>query len=239
MIKIMYAYPDLMNVYGDYANVLLLQKRLACAGYDVAVSTFSVCEDISLTGCDLLYLGGGTEGALMAALKDIALHADEIQSFAAFGGNILATGNAMMLLGRSITPLSGETVLGVDLLELDAIVQPRRRYAEYLLSTPLSVTPVLGALNTSLDISGSARPLFTVDACTEKADDAVAVGAIKRNVCATQLTGPLLVRNPALLDAYAQLLIGGAIAPCEELWYRHAVAGYESALATLKRETGR
>lgn len=240
MIRIVHAYPDLMNIYGDYANIALLQKRLECAGHTVLVTHFSVTEEISLSGCDLLYFGAGTEKAMVAALRDLAEHAGEISSFAAFGGCVLATGNAMALLGNRVVAQDGEVLEGLALLDYESAVQPGRRYAEYILSTTLTAQPIVGAVNTSLAVSGDARPLFSVEACTEKQrDPAVALGAIWRNVCATQLCGPLLVRNPALLDAYAMLLTRDAVAPCEADWYRYAAAGYASALATLKKETGR
>lgn len=239
MIKLIHAYPDLMNIYGDYANLLLLQKRLACAGHDAVIETFSVGQDISLTGCDLLYIGAGTEKSMLAALDDIAAHAQEISSFAAFGGNVLATGNAMALLGRAVTDKAGQRKSGIGWFDLQTVIAPGRRYAEYILTTPLVPAPVLGALNTSLDITGGARPLFAVERCTQKAEDAVALGVIRRNVVATQLCGPLLARNPALLDAYAMLLTGGAIPDCDEPWYGFAAAAYDSALATLRREARR
>lgn len=239
MIRIVHAYPDLLNIYGDYANPLLLQKRLACVGHNVVIDTFSTAQDISLTGCSLLYIGAGTETNLLAALRDAESHAEEIRSFAAFGGNVLATGNAMALLGRVVKDKAGTRLPCIGLLDLETAILPGRRYAEYILSSPLAQTPVIGAVNTSLAVAGGARPMFEVEGCTEKALNAVAVSAVWRNVVATQLCGPLLARNPALLDAYAMLLAGGDVGACDEAWYRFAAEGYTGALAALRRQTGR
>ena len=42
MIRIVVAYPDLLNLYGDYANIRLLCERLQGCGERVETASFSV-----------------------------------------------------------------------------------------------------------------------------------------------------------------------------------------------------
>ena len=42
MIRIVFAYPDLLNIYGDYANIRLLCERLQGCGERVETASFSI-----------------------------------------------------------------------------------------------------------------------------------------------------------------------------------------------------
>ena len=43
-VKILYLYPDFMNLYGDNGNVRILKKRLEDQGFDVEITSFTVTD---------------------------------------------------------------------------------------------------------------------------------------------------------------------------------------------------
>ena len=53
-IKILHLFHDLMNLYGDYGNVVMLQKRLAELGMDVSVDSISADTTFESLGVDSL-----------------------------------------------------------------------------------------------------------------------------------------------------------------------------------------
>ena len=70
-IQLLHLYPDLMNLYGEYANVAALRRSLERQGAEVVVRTGTLYEDIDFSGADFLYMGAGTESAQLTALEDL------------------------------------------------------------------------------------------------------------------------------------------------------------------------
>ena len=60
-VKIIHLYPDLMNLYGSYANVSAVKRLLERLGHSVTVETVAPGQDASLSAADFLFLGAGTE----------------------------------------------------------------------------------------------------------------------------------------------------------------------------------
>ena len=70
-VKIIHFYPDLMSLYGSWANVALLRRHLEDLGNTVTVEAVLPGQTADLTDADFLYLGAGTERAQKAALADL------------------------------------------------------------------------------------------------------------------------------------------------------------------------
>ena len=66
-VKILHIYPDLMSLYGSYANLSVLRRYLEALGCTVTVDALRPGETpASLTGYDFLFLGAGTERAVIS-----------------------------------------------------------------------------------------------------------------------------------------------------------------------------
>ena len=61
-IQLLHLYPDLMNLYGEYANVAALRRSLERQGAEVVVRTGTLYEDIDFSDADFVYMGAGTRG---------------------------------------------------------------------------------------------------------------------------------------------------------------------------------
>ena len=62
-LKIIHFYPDLMSLYGSYANVSVLRRYLEALGCAVTVQAVVPGEGADITGADFLFMGAGTERA--------------------------------------------------------------------------------------------------------------------------------------------------------------------------------
>lgn len=60
-ISICHMYPDLLNLYGDYGNIMALKKRLEWRGIDVSIKTVSLGETFLPDDYDIVFLGGGQD----------------------------------------------------------------------------------------------------------------------------------------------------------------------------------
>lgn len=206
-IKILHFYPDLMSLYGSYANVAVLKRALEALGDTVTVETVLPSQQADLTGADFLYMGAGTEHAQKAALADFAQYGGAVKALAEDGVSMLFAGTAMELLGRTITDADGKVYDGIGLGDFTS-VQGKKRYVEDVYGhTDLYPDAVVGFMNKCADISGVETPLLTaVDLGYGNNGPKTPEGFRWKNVFASQLTGPILVKNPRLLDRVAETI---------------------------------
>lgn len=233
MVRIVYLYKDLMGLYGEYANIEALVKRLEGAKLKVDVETVGYGETPSLKKADLLYVGAGTEGRMLAALNDFSEKKEYIDEYIERGGLVLATGNSVCLFADSVTAADGESYNGIAAVSASVKIDAKRRYSEYIAACSLTDKKVVGAVNTSITVETDEESFFNIEFASKDILKAKSEGIKKNNMFLTQLVGPLLVRNPVLLDIFAEKAAGEELPPCEESWYKYACAGYESVLNTL------
>lgn len=206
-VKIVHFYPDLMSLYGSYANVSVLRRTLEQIGHEVSVERVALGETASLDDADFIYLGAGTERAQKAALAALLPFADALKAAAARGAVLLFAGNAMELLGTRITDSAGKTYEALGIASFTA-EQSTTRYAEDVYAAcPLCDEPVVGFVNKCAVIRGVETPLLTSLAMgfgndASRAPEGYRAGTI----LASELTGPLLVKNPALLRAVVRMI---------------------------------
>ena len=99
-LKILHFYPDLMSLYGSYANVSILKRTLEEMGNTVTVERVELGGDADLTHADFVYMGAGTERAQKAALLYFSKLGDAVKAAADAGVTMLFAGNSMELLGK-------------------------------------------------------------------------------------------------------------------------------------------
>src|SRR5438270_1294701 len=120
-------YPDLMNIYADRGNLLLLERRCKWRGIDFSVQPVGLGEPLDPDGADLYYIGGGQDRDQKLCAHDLAERKrDDVHAAAARGAVILAICGGYQLLGRSYE-LGAETLPGVGLVDLHTVrsEQPR------------------------------------------------------------------------------------------------------------------
>lgn len=235
--SILHFYPDLMNLYGSYANVSVLKRRLEQLGGTVTVTPVLPGQAVDLEKADFLYMGAGTEHAQKAALADFLRYGDAVKAAAESGVTMLFAGTAMELLGKTITDADGKVYDGIGLASFTA-VQGKTRFVEDVYGhTDLYDDPVVGFMNKCGIIEGVESPLLTDLALGygnsgEKTPEGLHVG----HVFASQLTGPLLVKNPRMLDAVTTTMYAhrGQSLPPELPRDRWAEDGYAITAEQLK-----
>jgi len=89
-LKIVHFYPDLMSLYGSYANVAVLKRCLETLSNQVEIVTVVLGEEVSLADADFIFMGAGTERAQKAALRDFARYGDAVKANLRKGARRLA-----------------------------------------------------------------------------------------------------------------------------------------------------
>jgi CobQ-like glutamine amidotransferase family enzyme len=120
-LRVCALYPDLMNIYADRGNLLLLEKRCRWRGIDFSVTASGLGERLDPDGADLFYIGGGQDRDQELCALDMAeVKRDALHSAAARGAVILAVCGGYQLLGHSYQ-LGDETLPGIGLVDLVTI----------------------------------------------------------------------------------------------------------------------
>lgn len=197
-IKILHLYYDLLNLYGEYGNVRILEKRLTDNGFSIVVDKKTIGDDVDLSRYDFVYMGSGTESKLYRCAEHFVTLGKQVEDFADSGKILLATGISCELLGRSITNGNGEKIPCVGLFEFETAHNfSTRKTGDAVCSCSFTDEKIVGFINNCSEVSGITEPIFTFEL---GGNGAKADGVRKNNVFGTHLTGPLLVKNPYFLE---------------------------------------
>lgn len=201
-VRIIHFYPDLMSLYGSRANVLALERLLAALGCAVTVEKVVPGGRADLGQADFIYMGAGTERAARAAMEDLGRF--DLKSAAGDGAVMLFAGTAMDLLGSTIREADGGAYDGVGLASYTTEHGKRRIVEDVYAHTDLFPEAVVGFMNKCGLVKGVETPLLTrLDLGFGNEAEHGPEGYHWKNVFASQLTGPLLVKNPKMMEAVA------------------------------------
>jgi lipid II isoglutaminyl synthase (glutamine-hydrolysing) len=117
-LRVCALYPDLMNIYADRGNLLVLEHRCGWRGIGFQVIACGLGDRLDPDAADLFYIGGGQDRDQRQCALDLA-HSkrDALHEATRQAKPILAVCGGYQLLGRSYQ-LEGETLPGVELLDL-------------------------------------------------------------------------------------------------------------------------
>lgn len=234
-MKILHLYHDLMNLYGDYANVLALQKLLNNNGIETVIDKLSVSDSAKLSDYDFIYIGSGTERNQKLVLEDLRKYKDELKKCIDNGKVILMTGNSFEMLGKSITDCSENKYDGLGIFVFETSEQNKTRItADAILKTDMSDKKLVGFINKCSSITKVDTPLFAVKMGIGNSDNDKSEGVRKNNFFGTHLTGPILIKNPYFLECIASLVVGKD-KKLNTDYLTYEKAGYEVTLSELKK----
>jgi len=208
-IKLLHLYHDLMNLYGDWANVAILERELIARGCDVVVDKKSVGDEIDFESYDFIYIGSGTERSKLACMRDLEQYKEQLIGRIGAEVPVLATGNSHELFGKAVTDLNGVRHEMLGLLDFETVQLNTRVTGDCVCKTPLLTDKLIGFINRAGGSQkGDIERPFIVEPREGAGFGASDEGIKYNNLLGTYLTGPLLVRNPPLLMYFADLITG-------------------------------
>ncbi len=121
VLRVCALYPDLMNIYADRGNLLLLQRRCAWRGIGFEVSDVGLREALDPDAHDLFYLGGGQDRDQALCAHDLVeTKRDALHAAAARGAIVLGVCGGYQLLGHAYE-LGDDEIPGVGLVDLRTV----------------------------------------------------------------------------------------------------------------------
>jgi len=126
-LRVCALYPDLMNIYADRGNLLVLERRCAWRGIGFELAASGLGETLDGAGHDLYYIGGGQDRDQRLCAEDLIERKREaLLEAAAREAIVLGVCGGYQLLGRSYT-LGEERIEGVGLLDVETVREPGPR----------------------------------------------------------------------------------------------------------------
>ena len=120
-LRVCALYPDVMNIYADRGNLLLLERRCAWRGIGFTVTAAGFGEPIDPDAHDLFYLGGGQDrDQRLCAFDLVETKRDALHAAAARGALVLGVCGGLQLLGHAYE-MDGEEIPGLGLVDLRTV----------------------------------------------------------------------------------------------------------------------
>ncbi|HLN11592.1 MAG TPA: glutamine amidotransferase [bacterium] len=205
-LRICHLYPDLLNLYGDRGNIIVLTTRARRRGIAVSVVEVGLGDAIAPDGADLYFIGGGEDRQQRIASEDLLrLKRGPLAEAAAGGAVVLAVCGGYQLVGRFYRPAEGEDLPGLALLDVwsEHAGPNTPRLIGNLVIQPDGDAPVMVGFENHggrTYLGPGARPLGRVVSGFGNNGRDGWEGAVSGHVYGTYLHGPLLPKNPAFAD---------------------------------------
>lgn len=205
-MKILHLFHDLMNLYGEYANTLALQRAVSEKGRAAEIVKLSVDDTFDFSEYDFIYIGSGSEKNQKVALEYLRPYTEQLRSALDKGKIVLATGNAFEMFGGKITDRYGSEHEGLKLFDF-TVTEGAERVVEDV-TADFEGNKVIGFINKASQIEGVNNPLFVIKQGVGNCDSSPNVEGIQSgSFYGTHIIGPLLIRNKCMADHFANLLI--------------------------------
>lgn len=202
--KILYLYPDLLDLYGDSGNIEVLKYRLEKRGIKCQVDTYSILEDKpNFSDYNLIFMGGGADREQSILADDLAKCKDDIIKAINDGVFVLLICGGFQLFGKYYKDADGEIIDGLGIFDYYTVSggKRNRNIGNIIIESNIDGEDykIIGFENhggITYDINSSfGKILYKNPNNTYDFE-----GFMLDNVIGTYLHGPLLSKNPKLAD---------------------------------------
>ena len=217
-LKILYLYPDMLELYGDYGNIQVLKYRIESRGYKAIIDRYSIGDAApNFNDYDIVFAGGGADNEQSILANDLIKYKDNIKEAVNNGVFFLLICGAYQLFGKYYKGVEGNIIPGLEVFDYYTVANPDRKKrcignividANLSSSNDIIKTKVIGFENhggQTFDISASFGNVLFGNG--NKFGDSEE-GFFQNNVIATYLHGPLLSKNPELCDYIIKYCLG-------------------------------
>lgn len=205
-LDILYLYPDILELYGDFGNIQVLKYRLEQRGFKANIVPYSIGDDApNFKEYDLIFAGGGADQEQEILSQDLSKYKDNIKEAIENGVFFLLICGAFQLFGKYYKDVEGNIIPGLEIFPYYTEANPDRKkrcIGNIVLNVILNgkETKVIGFENHGGQTFNIPTPFGKVLFGNGNKFDDTEEGFFEKNIIATYLHGPLLSKNPELSD---------------------------------------
>ncbi len=200
-LKIAHLFPELLNLYGDSGNIISLQKRCLWRGIEVEVMPVHYGERPSFVDVDIAVIGGGSDREQTIVCEQLLAVGDELRSYVADDGVLLAVCGGYQLLGHSYL-MGDQVVEGLSLVDMYTDRGDPRLIGNIMVQSECAADPVVGYENHAgrTHLGAGIQPFGKVLYGFGNDGTSGEEGCRYLNVVGTYIHGTLLPKNPGVAD---------------------------------------
>lgn len=209
-LSLAYLYPELLNIYGDYGNVLTIKNRCEWRNIEVEITRINIGDEIDPEKYDFYFIGGGQDKQQIEVSRELQrqrnlLH-DAMNSDAVF----LGICGGYQLFGKYYQPHKGARLLGIGLLDAYTVAGNTRFIGNVTAKTEFTIPKTLVGFENHSGLTylqGETKPLAIVETGAGNNGEDKTEGARFKNVFGTYLHGSFLPKNPHFADYLIKLAL--------------------------------
>lgn len=205
-LKILYLYPDILELYGDFGNIQVLSYRLEQRGIKATIVPYSIGDiEPNFNDYDLVFAGGGADQEQSILANDLIKYKENIKTAIENGVFFLLICGAYQLFGKYYKDAEGNVIPGLNVFDYytEALADRKKRcIGNIVINANLNgkETKIIGFENHGGQTFDIDTPFGDVLFGNGNKFGDTKEGFFKDNVIATYLHGPLLSKNPELAD---------------------------------------
>lgn len=201
-LNICHLYPDLLNVYGDVGNILILKYRCEQRNIKVNIHNVSLGDDFSSENYDIVFFGGGQDYEQSIVSKDLIENKSKaLKEYVESEKVLLAICGGYQLLGKYYTTPQGEKLPGLNILNLYTEPGSVRFIGNTVIKNEETSETYVGFENHSgRTYIGDLKPLGKVITGYGNNGEDGYEGCIYKNTYCTYFHGSFLSKNPEMAD---------------------------------------
>lgn len=212
-LKLAHLYPEEMNLYGDYGNIICLKKRCEWRGINLEVVNIGIGDELDESEYDILFLGGGMDADQLDIFNDLVKNKKkEIEKAVENYKVFLLICGGYQLFGKYFLTVGKERIEGLGILDIETVGGDVRCIGNIVTNTMINGKDykLIGFENHSGQtiLSNTKEALGQVIKGYGNNTKDNTEGIRYKNVFGTYMHGSFLPKNPMMADEIISLAIG-------------------------------
>lgn len=208
-LNICHLYPDLLNVYGDVGNILILKHRAEARGIKVNIIDVSLNDNFNNEETDIVFFGGGQDYEQSIVSDDLKINKKaNLQKYIEDGKMLLAICGGYQLLGKHYTLPNGKKIEGLNILNIYTEAGDTRFIGNTVIYNEEFNETYVGFENHSgRTFINDLKPFGKcIHGFGNNGSDGYE-GCVYKNTFCTYFHGSLLSKNPELADRFLKIAL--------------------------------
>lgn len=200
IITILHLYPNDMNIYGDYGNVMALKKRIEWYGYTPSVVDYNQGDKFP-DSVDIIVGGGGQDSGQNKIQKDLLKIGPKLIELANKKTPMIVICGLYQLFGKFFKTADGKIINGIGLFDIETYGKSERLIGNIITHSE-EFGDIIGYENHSGQtfLGHNVKALGVVRLGAGNNLEDISEGVRYQNVIGSYLHGSLLPKNPAIAD---------------------------------------
>lgn len=224
-LRILWLYPDILNLHGDRGNAMALVRVCGQAGVTASITRVDrLADPIDLEAADLVLVGPGELAVMADVVRALSPYSQGLAEMVDAGTPMLVSGTSAGIVARTTARLDSSRFDGLGLVGMEVVEREEILGDDLILDVGGREVGGMQIRMADLRLDPGQAPFGSVlYGWGNDHDHPDAEGARRGNLVATNLLGPSLVKNPwfawrlieqALTNRYGE----APPAPDQSLW---------------------